>query len=208
MSRHPRKTENPVPSDATADDAKRSRILQAAMKVFLAYGFSRVTMDDIAKAAEMSRPALYLVFRNKADIYQAIAASLVAESFGKARAALAAEGTFAERMNTAIDSCMISIFSEIAASPHGAEILDAKSTLAADLLLSWKRGLGGIMRDAIEAAAEHNGVDLAAGELSSEMLSQFLLDGIEGMKSRLADPEQQRKAVRGLVKIVERTLQP
>ncbi|MEQ1952306.1 helix-turn-helix domain-containing protein [Mesorhizobium sp. CN2-181] len=208
MSRRPRRAENPAPSGATAEDAKRSRILQAAMKVFLAYGFSRVTMDDIARASEMSRPALYLVFRNKADIYQAIAASLMAESLGKAGVALAAEGTFAERMNMAIDSCMISIFSEIAASPHGAEILDAKSTLSADLLLSWKRDLGGIMRDTIEAEAEENGVDLAAGELSPEMLSQFLLDGIEGMKSRLSDPEEQRKAVRGLVKIVERTLQP
>ncbi len=55
------------------------------------------------------------------------------------------------------------------------------------------------MHDAIEAEAERNGVDLAAGELSAEMLSQFLLDGIEGMKSRLTDPDQQRKAVRGLV---------
>ncbi len=42
------------------------------MKVFLAYGYQRVTMDDIARAAEVSRPALYLLFRNKADIYRAI----------------------------------------------------------------------------------------------------------------------------------------
>ncbi|MDQ6433940.1 helix-turn-helix domain-containing protein [Mesorhizobium sp. LHD-90] len=208
MSSSLRQAENPTPPDATAEDGKRSRILRAAMKVFLAYGYSRVTMDDIAKAAEMSRPALYLLFRNKADIYRAIAASLVDESFGKARAALATEGTFSERMNAAIDSCMISIFSEIAASPHGADILDAKSKLAADLLLSWKRDLGGIMRDAITVEAQRSGVDLAAGELSPEMLAQFLLDGIEGMKSRLTDPAQQRKAVRGLVKIVERTLQP
>ena len=47
------------------------------MKVFLAYGYSRVTMDDIARAAEMSRPALYLLFRNKAEIYRAIGAMLL-----------------------------------------------------------------------------------------------------------------------------------
>ena len=39
------------------------------MKVFLAYGFARTTMDDIARAADMSRPALYLLFKNKTDIY-------------------------------------------------------------------------------------------------------------------------------------------
>ena len=61
----------------TAPDPKRARILDGAMKVFLAYGYSRVTMDDIARAAEMSRPALYLLFKNKAEIYRAIGAMLL-----------------------------------------------------------------------------------------------------------------------------------
>jgi AcrR family transcriptional regulator len=208
MSRQPRHIDIGIPLDATADDAKRSRILQAAMKAFLAYGFSRVTMDDIARAVEMSRPALYLVFRNKADIYRALAAKLVDDSFDKARLALHGKGTLGERMNAAIDSCIISIFAEIAASPHGADILDAKSTLAGDVLLTWKRDLAGIMREAIEEETRRTGIDLAARDLSAEMLSQFLLDGIEGMKSRLRDPDQQRKAVRGLVKVLERAIQP
>lgn len=177
------------------------------MKVFLAYGFSRATMDDIAQSAEMSRPALYLVFKNKADIYRALAAGLVDESFDKARLALHAKGTLGERMIAAIDACMISIFSEIAASPHGADILDAKSNLAGDLLLSWKRDLAGIFCEAIAEETQLTGVDLAARDLSAEMLSQFLLDGIEGMKSRLPEPDQQRRAVRGLVKVMERAIQ-
>ena len=207
MSIQVREPDFSVASEASADDAKRARILQAGMKAFLAYGYSRVTMDQIAQTAEMSRPALYLVFKNKADIYRALAAKLVGESFQKARLALAADGTFSERVNAAVDTCMISAYADIAASPHGAEILDAKSTLASDLLLSWKRDLGGIIQSAIEKEAARTGVDLAASDLSAEILSQFLLDGIEGMKHRLTDPDQQRKAVRGLVKIVERALQ-
>ena len=70
----------------TDPDPKRARILDGAMKVFLAYGYSRVTMDDIARAAEISRPALYLLFKNKADIYRAIGAMLL-EQFGRAGAA-------------------------------------------------------------------------------------------------------------------------
>ena len=46
-------------------DPKRARILDGAMKVFLAYGYSRVTMDDIARAAEVSRPALYLAVQEQ-----------------------------------------------------------------------------------------------------------------------------------------------
>jgi AcrR family transcriptional regulator len=129
MSTHVREAVFTAAPEASADDAKRARILQAGMKAFLAYGYSRVTMDQIAQTAEMSRPALYLVFKNKADIYRALAAKLVGESFHKARIALAADGTFGDRINAAVDTCMISNYADIAASPHGAEILDAKSTL-------------------------------------------------------------------------------
>ena len=208
MSTRVRETDLTAVSEAPAEDAKRARILQAGMKAFLAYGYSRVTMDQIAQTAEMSRPALYLLFKNKADIYRALAAKLVSESFEKARVALQADGTFGERVNAAVDTCMISAYADIAASPHGAEILDAKSTLASDLLVSWKRDLGAIVQSAIEREAQRTGVDLAASDLSAEILSQFLLDGIEGMKHRLTDPDQQRKALRGLLKIVERALQP
>ncbi|TIN71546.1 MAG: helix-turn-helix transcriptional regulator, partial [Mesorhizobium sp.] len=66
--------------DIAATDPKRVRILDGAMKVFLAYGFSRTTMDDIARAADMSRPALYLLFKNKTDIFRAIAMMILSRS--------------------------------------------------------------------------------------------------------------------------------
>lgn len=194
--------------DASADEAKRARVLAAAMKAFLAYGFSRVTMDQIAQAANMSRPALYLIFKNKTDIFRALAVSLLAQSVENARQVLEGPGTFGERINTAIDRCMISMFAEIARSPHGADLIDAKSTLSDDVVLGWKRDLGVLIRKTVEDEARRTGVDLGENDLSAEILSQFLLDGIEGMKHRLTDADQQRKAVRGLVKIVERALQP
>ena len=49
---------------------KKSRILAAARDVFIRYGYKRVTMGDIAKAAGMSRPALYLVFQCKPEIFK------------------------------------------------------------------------------------------------------------------------------------------
>jgi AcrR family transcriptional regulator len=66
---------------------RRARILVGAMKVFLAYGFQRTTMDDIARAAEISRPALYLLFRNKTDIYRALASGFLEQVRGQTRGA-------------------------------------------------------------------------------------------------------------------------
>ena len=49
-------------------DEKRGRILNAALSVFALYGYKRTSMEDIAKAASMSRAAVYQHFRNKEDI--------------------------------------------------------------------------------------------------------------------------------------------
>ncbi|TIY03824.1 MAG: helix-turn-helix transcriptional regulator, partial [Mesorhizobium sp.] len=86
-----------IESEDIATDPKRARILEGALKVFLAYGFARTTMDDIARAADMSRPALYLQFKNKTDIYRAIALMLLSRSLEQAKTALAGEEPFAER---------------------------------------------------------------------------------------------------------------
>jgi AcrR family transcriptional regulator len=54
------------------DLAKRDKILAAALDVFVRYGYKRVTMNDIAAAAGISRPALYLVFESKEDIFKGV----------------------------------------------------------------------------------------------------------------------------------------
>ena len=72
-----RRAWKPLANKMENADPKRLRVLEGAMKVFLAYGFARTTMDDIARAADMSRPALYLLFRNKSEIYRAIAAAML-----------------------------------------------------------------------------------------------------------------------------------
>lgn len=50
---------------------KRDSVLAAATQAFLRHGFRRVTMGEIAERAALSRPALYLVFRNKEEIFKA-----------------------------------------------------------------------------------------------------------------------------------------
>jgi AcrR family transcriptional regulator len=52
--------------------AKRQAVITAAGEVFRRYGFERTTMGDLAKAAGMSRPALYLVFPTKLEIFNAM----------------------------------------------------------------------------------------------------------------------------------------
>jgi AcrR family transcriptional regulator len=189
-------------------DLKRARILEGAMKVVLTYGYSRTTMDDIARASDISRPALYLLFKNKTDIYRAIADMLLKDSVEKARQALSAEGSFVERLETAIDTALIAMIGEISNSPHGAEILDMKNSLAGDIAQVWRDGLTGLFASAIEREAMRTRADLRAKGLSAASLANLLLDGLEGMKMRVSDPNGQRAVARELVRAIELILRP
>lgn len=197
-----------VTTEAEPADPKRARILEAAMRLVLAYGFSRTTMDDIARAAEMSRPALYLLFRNKTEIYRAIAGQFMDQSASRAEAILRQDGPLPGRLMSMIEECLIGMMRHIAESPHGPELLDMKNSLAGDIVLAWKQRLGALIEAVVEAEARANGVDLEARGLSAKLLATLLLDGLEGMKSRIRNPDEQRTAARGLVKVVEIAIQP
>lgn len=53
-------------------ERRRQQIIVAAKKVFSEKGFSRSTMEDIAKEAELSPGTLYLYFKNKDELYASL----------------------------------------------------------------------------------------------------------------------------------------
>ena len=193
------------PDQTLQDDPKRARILDGAMTVFLAYGFQRTTMDDIARAAEISRPALYLLFRNKTDIYRALATGFMQQCLAQARSAFAADEPLTERLEKAV-TCIFDLMVEIEESPHGAEILDMKTSLAADIVACGRGAMVEMIERAIDAEARTIGIDLAGRDLSSRLLADMLLDAIDGLKMRGPDREELRRTTRRYIGVVVNAL--
>ena len=54
------------------DSAKRRQIIEGARGVFLAQGFDAASMNDIARAAGVSKGTLYVYFDNKEQLFEAI----------------------------------------------------------------------------------------------------------------------------------------
>jgi AcrR family transcriptional regulator len=52
------------------DRSRRAAILIAAQPVFLRYGYRKTSMDDVAKAAAVSRQGLYVHFASKEDLFR------------------------------------------------------------------------------------------------------------------------------------------
>ncbi len=60
------------PAPADEDSAKRRQIVEGAHTVFLAQGFDAASMNDIARAAGVSKGTLYVYFKHKEQLFEAI----------------------------------------------------------------------------------------------------------------------------------------
>src|SRR5215470_9155213 len=54
------------------DSAKRQQIIEGARAVFLSQGFDAASMNDIARAAGVSKGTLYVYFKDKEQLFEAI----------------------------------------------------------------------------------------------------------------------------------------
>jgi AcrR family transcriptional regulator len=53
------------------ESARQAHVLETALTVFLRHGFRKTSMEDIAKAASISRQGIYLHFKDKDAIFRA-----------------------------------------------------------------------------------------------------------------------------------------
>src|SRR5215467_14104370 len=68
--------QSPGPEKAAAevrvDNAKRRQIIEGARRMFLAQGFDAASMGSIAREAGVSKGTLYVYFKSKEDLFEAI----------------------------------------------------------------------------------------------------------------------------------------
>ena len=76
----------------------RARILAAATELFGAKGFSDVSMQDVARAAGVTKAALYYHFADKSDLYTTVALARIVSIHEAMEAAANEGGTLEERL--------------------------------------------------------------------------------------------------------------
>lgn len=113
-------------------EPKRQRLLDAAMATFLQFGFRKTSMEEIARAANVSRQGLYLHFPTKEELFAVGVRRALDESLAGVNSVLA--------RGTSIDEKLVGAFDEWVGRYTGvlngdvADLKDACERLAGDLL--------------------------------------------------------------------------
>jgi len=98
-------------------------------------------MDDIARGAGMSRPALYLHYRNKEAIFGGLVEAHYGLALDQVALALDTEGTPAERLHAAFEAQGGPAMPAMMDSPHGLELFEAGMSVAGDAIDAGERAL-------------------------------------------------------------------
>jgi AcrR family transcriptional regulator len=148
-------------SQVSTELEKRYRIVTAALQAFSRFGYRRTAMQDIAAAAGVSRPSLYLVFPNKAAVFRALAEMLLGDAMTGAESAWPEDMAPAQGLAAAILAKDLPIHQLLAATPHATEILREAEALAGDLHRDTAARFAALVAARLAAAGDPSPLDSA-----------------------------------------------
>jgi AcrR family transcriptional regulator len=189
-------------------DDRTGHILDAALTVFCQYGYSKTTMQDVARAAGMSRAALYLHFPRKEDLFRAGSRRAHSRALGHVDAALAAQGDILSRVDTAMAAYFEGLMAQISSSVHGGELFDASLAVTGDIVREAHAALVARLAYALNAAAAAGEVQFSTADTTAEDIALLLLTVADGLKKTSADPQGRREQRALFLRLVRAGIAP
>jgi AcrR family transcriptional regulator len=186
----------PLPSPS---DPKVCAVLDAAVSVFARFGFRKASMDDVARAAGVSRQGLYLSFANKEELFRRALAHSLRNQLAAAIAALAHTSDSLERRLTG--ACLE--WSGRFVGSLGADASDlmcASTSLAGATLTDYERQFEAALARAMGASAMAEACASAGLEIAD--LARALHATARGLKHGCKTRDEFVKAMTAAVRMI------
>jgi AcrR family transcriptional regulator len=123
--------------DPPDENARYKRTIRAAEEMFKRVGFRAVTMEMVAREANIAKATLYSYFKNKDELFIAVSARMARILRGGVEQALATpDASLDDRLTEAVISKHRLIFTLVRKSAHAAELFSYTHAMAILRLLS------------------------------------------------------------------------
>lgn len=184
------------------DDPKRAALLAAALGVFNRYGFKKTSMEEVARAAGISRPGLYLQFPNKEELYRATMRALMERAQQGLEAAFADETrSFEDRVVAGLDALMGPYVGSEVARDLG-ELLENSEPQLGSMFGDYQERAKATLSAQIDRLAP---AGVLTEELSADSVTDVLFSATLTWKQSAATRSEFRDRVRRAVRLLART---
>ncbi len=177
-------------------ETKKNKVLMAAQSVFLRYGYKRVNMNDIAVAASISRAALYVLFKNKEEIFSGVILQWVDEAIAEIQVETAKAATPQEKIKLAFEIWSVRPFQMMMNSPEAKEILDCSFEFAQAALKQGYERFETAIVPILALLAER---PPAKAQISPERAAHVLASAVGGFKQTAASADEMRQLIHELL---------
>lgn len=182
-------------------EEKQIAVFEAATDVFSKYGFRRTSMNDIAEAAGISRPALYLMFDNKEDLFRHLANFRQDQAIEALTNILSEDAPIADRVVQALLAYERIFYEPVAASPHVDDLVDLSQSVAADDMLKGRNRLIRLIAESIDQAVSDGEVKFIDNSVTAKQFSELLMSSLIGQKKAATSIKDFRKRVESVTSI-------
>jgi AcrR family transcriptional regulator len=179
---------------STTADLRLQKVLDAAYACFVRHGVRKTTMEDIADAAGMSRPAVYQYVRSKDDAYRRLAARVYDGALAEARTAAASTGTLAQRLDRVLATKLALTERLFGDSPYASELIGRNALAAGELDRRFVTDLTVLLAETITSAAAE--ADLPLGPEHAHEIAELVLALARGLEADHTELERRRERLR------------
>jgi AcrR family transcriptional regulator len=111
------------------------KIAEVAQGLFVRYGLRRTSMDDVAKAAKVAKGTVYLAFASKEALFRAVCERLCRDLLEQIDQVVGQSLEPRQRIVSRLLTKYLALHRLVYSSPHAAELLSSKDSVAGDVLL-------------------------------------------------------------------------
>jgi AcrR family transcriptional regulator len=177
---------------------KEKIILNAARIVFLKYGFKRVTMHDIAEAAGISRPAVYLIFPNKEDVFKAVIKEMADQSLQEIKNGIHQFSLLRDKLMYACEMWSIRPYEIIRRSPESKELIECGHEFSKEVYewagMQFELQLVSILKSFVKQNPK--------AKYSLTLLARMIRNALRGFKEGAKDAAELRKMIENFLDII------
>ena len=178
------------------NEAKKIKILTTAQAVFLRYGYKRVNMNDIAEAAGVSRPALYILFKNKEEIFLSVYRQWVDETLADIEKAMATTANPEKKLERAFEIWVVRPFEIMMNSPEAKELMECAFTFAQPSLSQGYKKFEATIAPILTTLTEKR---LIKVRMAPEKIAHVLASAVRGFKQTATTPTELRQLIKELL---------